>query len=182
MNILDGVFVFYKLGCFVVTFSIAYVLIDQYFLNDDTSKVLIKRFSEAGRNTFPTITLCLHDGGSNSLYDEKHVLSKTNGDAKNYRDALMGKDVLINTSILQDPNLFLASTIKMESYLLKLLVFDVNSNYIVDWKHYEKSKIDDDNRTEFPLRIYYQCRCFLSAIRIEFRPKFDLQFLSRSFS
>lgn len=82
MNIVDGIFVLYKIGCFVVTFSITYVLIDQYYLNDDTSKVLIKRFSEAGRNTFPAITFCLHGSGSSNLYDERHVSLKTGRDLR----------------------------------------------------------------------------------------------------
>ena len=156
MNFLDGTFIIYKLGCFVGTFYIIYMLFDQYYLNDDASKVLIKRFAEAGRSSFPAITLCLSDDGSNSLYDEEYVSFNAAVDAKDYRDALMGKETRINESFLQDPEFFRKATIKMENYLLKFKIYDVNEENIVYWKELKKTNGITNETEKFPLLMYYQ--------------------------
>ena len=153
---LDGIFVIYKLGCFVGTFYITFVLFDQYYANDDASKVLIKRFAEAGRNSFPTITLCFHDDGSNGLFNNDYI-SSINGLSKGaYRDALMGKVSEVNNSILQDPKIFQSSTIKLERYLLKFKIDDVDDQRVFDWRQYElRSRFSDDSE-KLPIDLYYQ--------------------------
>ena len=148
MHISDVFCAIYKLGCLAVTICISYVLFEQYFSNDDTSKVLIKRFAETDRNSFPTITLCLHDGGSNDLYDERHISSSTGLSEGHYRDAMMGRKVNINDSLLQDPEFFQKVTIKLQSYLAKFEVVDVNDENIVEWKQTGNSLISC-NKTKY---------------------------------
>ena len=156
MSILEGLFWVYRIGCFIFMFLITYVLFEQYNSNDDSSKVLVKRFSEAGRNTFPIITLCLHDSGSHSLYDERYISSYTGLKVKDYRNALMGEVTGTNESILQDPMFFQTSTIKIETYMFKFQTNGVNRKYIDDWRKNNDSSINQHERHTFPLNIYYQ--------------------------
>ena len=157
MNILDGIFWVYRIGCFIFMFLITYVLFDQYISNDDSSKVLVKRFSEAGRNTFPIITLCLHDSGSNSLYDGGYITSYTGLKAGDYRNSLLGEETGMNESTLQDPIFFQTSTIEIETFMLKFQTNGVNHQYIVDWRNkYDNTSRNRYETQKFPLNMYYQ--------------------------
>ena len=156
MNILDAVYIFYKFGCFIGTFFIVFILFEQYYLNDDSSKVLIKRFAEAGRNSFPTISLCFHDDGSNGLYDKRYIFSNTGLDEGIYRDALMGKETEFNQSILHSPEFFRMATMEMERYLLKFIVDDVNDDRVINWRQNEDITTPNNNNESFPIQMYYQ--------------------------
>ena len=150
----------YKIGCFVGTFGMVYILLEQYFLNDDSSKILIKRFDENNRKSFPTITLCFHVDGSGGLYENQFLSSNTGLTVERYRDILLGRKIISNKSHLNDPDFFQNSTIKLKNYVTKFKVKDINDDDIIKWKASIMSTHPNAS-TDIPFSLYYNDPTFL---------------------
>ena len=116
MNITAGINIVYQIGCFIGTICIIFRLFEQYYSNEDASIVLIKKFSQTKRNSFPAITLCFESGSSDGLYDNQQILSTTGLTANQYRDIMMGNIKIPHSSGLDELN-FEMATIKLKNYL-----------------------------------------------------------------
>ena len=109
----------YKIGCFVGTVCIICFLFEQYIANEDTSIVLIKKFSECNKSSFPAITLCFRCRWSNNLYDNQSIVSATGLTSKEYRDTMMG-DINMSHASGLDKLKFEEATLKLQNYLKRM--------------------------------------------------------------
>jgi hypothetical protein len=108
------------------------LLVKQYFANEDTSHVKVKR-SWKGDN-FPAISLCL-ESSSTGLYNETYINTNIGISADQYKNAMLGNPGTNNLSRLQDKT-FEMATFRFQNYLKKVKVKDTNGNK-VEWRYNE---------------------------------------------
>ena len=149
MNTTERINIGYKIGCYIGTIAIVFLLFKQYFSNEDTSIVIMKRFEDTNRNSFPVITLCFTTArDSDGLYQNQYILSTTGLTGKEYRDSIMGNIKMSHSSGLDKLD-FEMATIKLHNFLTRFKVEDTSDNKIIEWK-------EDDSTNNLPVGIYYQ--------------------------
>ena len=155
MNTTERINIAYKIGCYVGTIAIVFLLFEQYFSNEDKSIVIMKSFEDTKRNSFPAITLCFKSADDvDGLYHNQYILSTTGLTGKQYRDSMMG-NIKISHSSGFDKLDFEMATIKLHNYMTKFKVDDTIGNKIIEWK--DKDSFARSNVTQnLPVGIYYQ--------------------------
>ena len=132
MNTRAGIKLGYLISCFFGTIGAIFLLFDQYFSNEDTSVVSVKKFSETKTNSLPAITLCFTSDSSDlsGLYDERHIWSTTGLTAYQYQNMMMGNQPY---SSYLDKLTFEMATIKLQHYLTRFKIKDSNNRHIFEW-------------------------------------------------
>ena len=156
MNGAEPINIAYKIGCYICAISIAILLFDQYYENEDASVVVNKRFEGTNTDSFPAITLCLRSDGSDGLYNDQYILSKTGLTGNQYRDIMKGNIKIPNSTALHELN-FEMATIQLQNYLTKFKIKDTNDNTLFKWEEEDSSdgsKVHQELNKILPLRNY----------------------------
>ena len=184
-NIRETINVLYKIGCYIGTICITFLLFQQYFSNKDASIVQVKTLEEMNRNSFPAITLCFFQRAKTddlNLFDNQYILSTTGLTGKQYRDTMMGTMKMNHSDILNKIN-FKMATIKLKNYLSKFRIHDGNHNDIIDWDTTEDFYDGRNISESLPIHRYYQDPLLICySYHPDIAPNISLKSISLYFS